>query len=154
MFTIIYELNFFPWVLHIFSEVQYSIICWRKCKTWSRYYVRQEHVNLTTGTSGINFSQLIPFCFCPVPTSKSDMELLRRLVLPLTQRQEGSATLSVSTRFRAWPPPEPPPASNRSIPGSHRPGIGSGELLRADSQHVHRAIFLLHAPHTLLSLMN
>ncbi|KAK4306551.1 hypothetical protein Pmani_021644 [Petrolisthes manimaculis] len=31
---------------------------------------------------------------------------------------------------------QPPPTSSRSIPGSYHPGIGSGELLRADSQHV------------------
>ncbi|KAK4318574.1 hypothetical protein Pmani_010424 [Petrolisthes manimaculis] len=31
---------------------------------------------------------------------------------------------------------QPPPTSSRSIPGSYHPGIGSGELLHADSQHV------------------
>ncbi|KAK4309004.1 hypothetical protein Pmani_018207 [Petrolisthes manimaculis] len=45
---------------------------------------------------------IIPSSLCPLPTSKSDMELLQRLVLPLTHTwQVSSATLSVSTPFPA-----------------------------------------------------
>lgn len=68
-----------------------------------------------------------------IPASRSDMELLRLLlVLPFIhrQRQAGRAKRTVNTLFLAGEPPALS-ESDMSAQGFPRPEIGRGELLRA-----------------------